>query len=431
MKRFFFNTYFFLIIAFLATFIGVGSLSDHYVERKYPGILDQNDQNLSRGTFYLIEQELLKVDESQYQQVIDRLQNHFGYPLQIHNLNTYSLSKKERIKLETKEIVRRDDGNFHIKKIADTDFAISMGPFEYLQFRPSEIIGFLLTTGLVFGLIILSWSFFFWRRLNRFKDATQSLAEGDFSARVEVSTLSSLSAIATGFNTMATRIEKLILSHKQLVNAVSHELRTPISRIRFGLECLGHTKEKEQNSHLSGIRSDVDELDDLVNELLSYARFERMETPVNLSNRELLPWLREYMHVAREIIEVPLEFSHWNISDTDRIPFDPRLLERAIHNLLQNGSRYARKELHVKIFKEENWVSIAVEDDGPGIPEKDRERLFEPFIRLDSSRNRANGGYGLGLAIVREIIHGHSGTISCIDSQAGGAAFQIRLPLPE
>ncbi len=104
-------------------------------------------------------------------------------------------------------------------------------------------------------------------------------------------------------------------------------------------------------------------------------------------------------------------------------------MERAIHNILQNGCRYAKSELEVKLWADSKSVFLSFGDDGQGIETADREEVFKPFVRLDSSRNRELGGYGLGLSIVYEIIKAHDGVVEVEESESGGAAFVIRMPL--
>lgn len=431
MKHFFFKTFFFLIVSMAATSIGVGLLIEFYVDQRYPVKFLHENRELSKGTFYLLEQELLKGTEQQYATVINRLQPRFGYPIEVETFSNLELTEAERLTLAEGNIIIWDEGDIHLKAIGTSNFILVAGPYQYFQPKLFEIMGFLIIACFVFGLMLFGWSIYFWQRLNRVSRATLAFGEGKFDTRVVVSKYSSLAPIASTFNSMAGQIERLISSHKQLVDAVSHELRTPISRIRFGLESVRAAEESQRISHLSGIRHDVDELDDLVNELLSYARFERMENRMSLKNIPLLPWFREYMQVAEEISEVPLKFTWQGITEESVVAFDPRQLERVIHNLLQNGSRFAVQLIHLKIVRGKKWVTIIVEDDGPGIERADWVRVFDPFIRLDSSRNRENGGYGLGLSIVREIARSHNGSISVQRSTLGGAAFYLKLPAEE
>jgi signal transduction histidine kinase len=103
-------------------------------------------------------------------------------------------------------------------------------------------------------------------------------------------------------------------------------------------------------------------------------------------------------------------------------------MNRAVGNLVQNAVRYTRKRIHIILEQCDREAVIHVDDDGPGIPENDRKRIFEPFTRLDSSRSRISGGQCLGLAIVEQIAHWHSGSVTALDSPLGGARSSIRWP---
>jgi len=226
---------------------------------------------------------------------------------------------------------------------------------------------------------------------------------------------------------MAGRIQQLIDSHKDLTRAVSHELRTPISRIRFSLEMVQVSgNEPERLHYLQEIGQDIDELDSLVSELLIYARFDRETPDLNREERLLAPWLADTVHTSKTQFQ--------QIVCTCRIARDagaikariaPRFMTRALTNLIANAAKYARRQVIVSLEKKDRDCLIHVDDDGPGIPEADRERIFEPFVRIDSSRNRTTGGHGLGLAIVRRIVTMHRGRVWVEPSSLGGARFTI------
>ncbi|THB76921.1 MAG: hypothetical protein D6B25_08360 [Desulfobulbaceae bacterium] len=429
MKRFFLSTYFFLLLAFCITIFGVDLAATYYLEKKYNEIVLELNEELSRGTFYLLEKEFQQRGNQSYQEIIDQLQPEFGYPLKLQRLSDLEFTSKEEKILQRKGVIIREDGDLHLRQIGESDYVVSMGPFKDIDLKPLETTSLFILGAIIFGLLIFLWTVFFWQKLLKISKAVDAFGQGDFSARAVVSKFSSISAIARNFNEMAEQIERLISSHKQLVNSVSHELRTPISRIRFGLESVRTAPEIDRDKHLKGIRHDVDELDELVNELLSYSRFERMENSFEVSPKPLLPWLHEYLTLVHESIDTEIEFIGRDIDLDTLVCFDPRQLERALHNLLQNGSRYSNGKMQIVLKKEAQCIAISVGDDGPGIPEEDRVRIFEPFVRLDSSRNRERGGYGLGLAIVREIVRNHNGHLKVGRSSLGGALITLEIPL--
>ncbi len=228
---------------------------------------------------------------------------------------------------------------------------------------------------------------------------------------------------------MADRIQSLISSHKELTNAVSHELRTPIARLRFGMEMLqDSTKEQDKSRFMKSMNEDIDELDQLVAEILTYARFDRDRPELEFQRQEIHPWLCEVIRQATTgKDELSIEFEITG-KDFKYARFDPLLLARALGNLLQNAKRYAQAEIKVVFSRDNGYFQLSVEDDGDGIAEEFREQIFDAFNRLDASRDRGTGGYGLGLSIVQRISQWHGGEITVTDSPLGGASFVIRWP---
>jgi two-component system OmpR family sensor kinase len=225
---------------------------------------------------------------------------------------------------------------------------------------------------------------------------------------------------------MADRIAVLLESQKNLLHSVSHELRTPIARLEFGMELLASkTDDPALQKRIAAMEGDLTELNELVNELLGMARLENQQS-LHATPFALAPMLRDVVeslppcaHALSCVIDDAL----------GSIDADRRLLARALSNLLRNAEKYAAGRItlsaHQLVMK---GVEIAVEDDGPGIPAAERERIFEPFYRLDRSRDRATGGFGLGLSIAQKAVALHGGSLGIEDAALGGARFVITLP---
>jgi signal transduction histidine kinase len=180
---------------------------------------------------------------------------------------------------------------------------------------------------------------------------------------------------------------------------------------------------------IASMDADIEALDALVAELLTYARFDREMPSLQLHREPLGPWLKNLVaQVQEEISPVHLECSFTLEQAQWQAAFEPKLLARAIGNLLRNAGRYAQTQVAVSVALMGQDVQIQIDDDGPGIPSAARERIFEPFTRLDTSRDRSSGGYGLGLAIVKRIAEWHDGQVFVMDSPLGGARFCFRWP---
>ncbi|AMC33887.1 ATP-binding protein [Janthinobacterium sp. B9-8] len=271
------------------------------------------------------------------------------------------------------------------------------------------------------------WSYLHWRELQSLSKTANDFGSGLLSSRAKVRKSASVYPLAQCMNLMAEKIQRLIDSQRELLHSVSHELRTPIARLEFGLALLKNdAKNKQLEPRFISMENDLHELNDLVSELLSLAKIEQQHAlPMQSIN------MAETLHLILNSLDHVLqnkEISHALHSQTNTILGDPKLLGRALSNLLRNAAKYANQ--HIKISTMSNrsgGIDITIEDDGPGVPENEREHIFEPFYRLDRSRDRASGGFGLGLAIAKKAVTLHQGKIWVDQSTLGGARFTISL----
>jgi two-component system OmpR family sensor kinase len=228
---------------------------------------------------------------------------------------------------------------------------------------------------------------------------------------------------------MAARIDGLIASHKDMSSAVSHEIKTPLSRMQFEIELAQRAQSaSEVKTSLSNIKADIAAINDLVRATLSYAILERADLSLNIGSHNfttLLPAVTEYVrNDARSDIQMRAELT----GDTDNVVCDLHLIETVVKNLLYNAARYAKREVHLAFTVEDGVNRLLVDDDGPGIPEKDRQRAFDSFVQLESTRTN-KAGFGLGLAIVKRAIEWHNGEVSIAQSPLGGARICAVWPI--
>lgn len=316
--------------------------------------------------------------------------------------------------------------------LPDKDNVVVFGPvtrFNVASLHQQVIIAIagLLIIGIAVYLLVRPLE----RRLKGLDAAAKHIVRGNLNARVTVHSSDAVGHLGQTFNSMAEHIQHLLSIQKEMIRAVSHELRTPVARIRFGLEMIEEAGSQEQRKkHLTDIDGDIDELDQLIDEILTYARLED-GTPTLKFERidpdQLLTQIESEMKHIRTGIQVHGIAS--GLSESKRqVEAEFRYLHRAVQNLVGNGIRYANEQVTMKFTMQHDTCRIDVEDDGPGIPEKDWERVFTPFARLDDSRTRASGGYGLGLSIVQRITYWHGGRALVGRSSLGGAKFSIIWP---
>ncbi|MFG6176939.1 ATP-binding protein [Halomonas sp. THAF12] len=268
-------------------------------------------------------------------------------------------------------------------------------------------------------------------RMAKLELAATRIAAGRLDTRVKVEGNDFLSRLGMALNGMATQVQSLLRGQQDMIRAVSHELRTPVARIRFAVQMVEDmTDDPGVRRHLQGIDADITELDDLVDEILTYARLGSESANGVTFETSLV----ECRAMAERVIET-LHPLHAHLSLTlapgaeVEAAAETRYLQRALQNLVANACRHARSRVMIRIHGEPRLVRFDVEDDGPGVPTAKRSEIFKPFARLDNSRARRSGGYGLGLSIVQKVMAWHGGSVMVDDSPTlGGARFTLLLP---
>ncbi len=235
-----------------------------------------------------------------------------------------------------------------------------------------------------------------------------------------------LTPLAQNLDEMAARLSGVLRSQKELIAALSHEMRTPLARIRFALAVIDDKAEEKLKAKLRGMNDDVQEIDDLVSSMLNYARLDHPDIKMNWQDVPIGNWLDLLIkRTPRETIEIEADLD----AAPDTMRMDPRLMELALSNLLVNATKYAESIVRCGSAREDDDYVLSVEDDGHGVPQHERDTVFKAFTRLDDSRNRETGGYGLGLAIVARVAELHGGTARVDASpDLGGARFTLRWP---
>jgi len=268
-------------------------------------------------------------------------------------------------------------------------------------------------------------------RMARLELAATRIAGGRLDTRVKVESGDFLGRLGMAFNGMAAQVQSLLRAQQDMIRAVSHELRTPVARIRFAVQMVEDmTDDPAIRRQLEGVDGDITELDELIDEILTYARL-GSETA---NGGELQTSLVDCRAMARRVIDA-LRPLHGDIrielveGPEVEIQAEPRYLQRALQNLVANACRHARGRVVIRLQGEPRLVRVDVEDDGPGIPAASRSEVFKPFARLDDSRTRRSGGYGLGLSIVQKVMAWHGGSVVLdAGTDLGGARFTLLLP---
>ncbi|MFN3581429.1 MAG: ATP-binding protein [Pseudomonas sp.] len=396
-------------------------------------------EQLGRATLYLLVDELVRHAEADMPARLQRLRREkgFGYPLMLTRMHETDLDLDQRRRLEEIDTVMAlgPDGDSILlyMKIPDTQWVLSLGPLYQMSEYPPEmllLIGLLVLTfsGLLIYLLVRQLE----QRLMTLESAAALLTRGNLNARVEVPGQDSVGRLAMAFNDMASHLQRLMRTQREMIGAVSHELRTPIARLRFGLEMVEHaSSEEELRTYLQGMDGDISELDKLVDEILTYARLEQGSPALNMRPVDVPVMVEQLLGELGPLNQsVTLELRDLSAGRAEAVDAEPRYLARALTNLVSNAMRHAGGRVRVSIRVVYGRCIVNVEDDGPGIEEHLRERIFTPFLRLDDSRTRASGGYGLGLSIVKRVVYWHDGRARVGRSEdLGGADFSLDWPV--
>ncbi|ALH94228.1 ATP-binding protein [Acinetobacter equi] len=376
----------------------------------------------------------------QEKEELEKLQPHFKYHVEIKNLSELNLDTEQtsRILLDHNIVSYRDSASesgttitiYSPKPQAPREVLV-IGPIPLFNWMPIELATgvtllslFVLSLG-VYGLLVPMQ-----RRLREVNYALNRMKSGDLSLRLPVNGADEMASLASNYNSMSDHIQRLIESQRELMRAVSHELRTPVARIRFGMEMLAEEDNyQDRLNQVEQIDKDIEALNNLIDEIMTYAKLEQGTPSFDFERISLVEVLdqvvseTEALKTQKEII---LNAPAANVE----VDAEYRYLHRVVQNLVGNAVRYCDdKVLITGGINERGFAYICVEDDGCGIPEADRKRVFEAFARLDGSRTRASGGYGLGLSIVSRIAYWFGGKVEVDESPSlGGARFTMTWP---
>ncbi len=422
MKKLFVQFYLLLFVCFLVMTMLVGLVYKFTAERAGRQSLD----DLMKSSLYLMRSELREIPPHDWARTLKELDLNLSFDLRIEPMKDFDLAPPAMQRLRDGDIVALDEKYTFIQRIPRSHYVLAVGPVPYLYYLHQmrlldlALLGFI-AISLAFPVFI--WMRPHWQDMLKLESAAQLFGEGHLTERIHFDSGSSFDRLGIAFNQMADNINALIASKKQLIDGIAHELRTPLVRLRYRLEMSENLTGAESQS----LNRDIGQLEALIEELLTYARLDRPQTELHLSTPDLPVWLQTHINDVQSVN--PQRKLLTAITPGAYGALDMRLMERVLDNLMNNAMRYSETTLRIGLDLQGSQAILCVEDDGPGIEPAEREKVFEPFVRLDPSRDRATGGCGLGLAIVRSIAQAMGGSVRCEASELGGARFVFSWPI--
>jgi signal transduction histidine kinase len=440
LSKLFFNFY----LLAMGSFVAIAFTADFIISTAQRGITDDYARRFMRGTITLIEDELYRIPRREWEEKVKEIDEKFSYRLGIVERITldHTLTPKQVTKLDAGDIAIDHDGDIMYRRLGTSSKVLVVGPLaanrnpELKDRLPLDLRLRLLTwslIGVIFGIALWFWVRPIWRDLEALRQTARDLGDGDFEARSPAARSQLFAPLSDTMNSMAERVQQLLATHRELSSAISHELRTPIARMRFALEMLSDTDERAERERLwAMMEGDLDELDHLIDTSLTYARFERETPEPHFSKVRFAEWLRDEVDAVRLLgRDLTITVDSKKLPENLGIDVDRKAMPYALRNLLRNAFKYAVRQIVISAELQDGKIMVHVDDDGIGIPPEDRENVFSAFTRLDRSRDRATGGYGLGLAITRRVLELHGGTATADASPLGGARFTLAWPLAQ
>jgi two-component system sensor histidine kinase CpxA len=268
------------------------------------------------------------------------------------------------------------------------------------------------------------------------RQASRKIAAGDLATRVSKTMpgrQDEIGQLATDFDVMASRLQAMQQANQRLMQDVSHELRSPLARLSVALEIARKKGAGNIQSEIDRIALECERLESLVNDVLGMLRESSASMAKTTEALDLTALLSDMVEVVNYEVPEGKPGIAWKPPGPCEFHGDRELLWRAVENLLRNALRHTDPdrgvELKLAVNRRKSSVLLEVRDYGTGVPEAELEKIFEPFYRVQESRDRGSGGHGLGLSIAANAVKQHSGSIHAANAPDGGLVVSINLPL--
>ncbi len=424
MTRHFLVLYFLIVITLVTTSWGQDQLWQAYGPR------DVSDDGSLVIAFTAIESQLRAQPKDKWPYVIANIAA--GSNANIELLSLADVAGKDTLtRLQHGDIayMQTEDGESWKLKQINQDYVLAFKSIELMPQRSTLEWSVTLLFYATIALVLMIWLWPLTRDLRRLEAAAAQYGNKQWSFDAKIKTHSLIHRLAEAFRKMAVRIDGLIASHKDMANAISHEIKTPLSRMQFEIELAQQAGSvSEVNASLLNIRSDIAAINDLVTATMEYAILERADITLNIAQHDLTKLIPAILASVQRDVQASTQFEINISTNATCVICDGHLFETMLRNLLYNASRYAKRNIHVTFDLCEGSYRLIVEDDGPGIPEQDLQRVFDSFVQLDQNKRKGKG-FGLGLAIVKRALEWHEGKVEASRSSLGGAKILLSWPI--
>ncbi|ABV86204.1 ATP-binding protein [Shewanella pealeana] len=417
MKRLFISLYLLLSLGFLGIGWTLDNLWQNNVDEK--GALD--------APLVALAQVLAALPPAERQAMLDSIEADPDFALTLLDSDQVAFSSEQLVQAN-KVIATPYDINHELQFVAVGEQVLMAGP---IAIDPAASLRniYNIFFYLLLAFIALIWVWPLSKDLKTLRKATKEFGQANWNTRIKLPKRSQVLPLANTFNDMAAHISALIENQKHLSNAVSHEIRTPLARLKFALAllpqyCQPNSDEANRQRFLDEMKLDIKEMENLLQELLTYASLETQRESLNFERCDLNSLVAQTIRRLQSHNPTPIVLD--KPEETIYLIAEPSLVERALQNLITNAQRFSTDDIKVKISQDTDGIRLSVTDHGEGILEEDQSKIFEPFYRSSSSKN-GNKGHGLGLAIIKRIMDRHHAEVS-LQSRPGFTQFTLFWP---
>ncbi|MGL4761078.1 MAG: sensor histidine kinase [Sarcina sp.] len=305
------------------------------------------------------------------------------------------------------------------------------------------IAGVILTIEMINGVMYDKFNKKVLKPVKALKDGVLKVSSGDYSVRVENNIRNEIGILIDEFNAMTEKLEKSEIlkleyenNRKDLIANISHDLKTPITSISGYLDLIQEgeiTDTEKLNKYLDVVKNNCDYMNNLIDDLFLFSKLDMQRVKFDFKDVNISYYIDDIMEEFNFTFAEDNQILNYKnkLDKIEIVTLDPKSMYRTIRNVLGNAKKYGGKNLivYVTLSKIDNYIAISIKDNGPGIDEKHLKNIFERFYRIDKERTKNLMSTGLGLAIAKEIVEAHNGTIQAFSEISKGSEFIIKLPL--
>ena len=420
---------FFILIASSLIFIGLAF--DTFLLQQIDDSSERNYLQLMQSPFKTVEKALVLAPQDQWLSIVEEANESSVYPIEIASrddvieMSNTGLPVDINSTPEIQLLYTSSGDRLFYKHLANTDKVIFIGPIIFEKAGAEQYRFLPLFFFISIFAVVWIWMRPMIKDLDILNQTAACLSEDYRASTSQLKEIRTMPQLANVFVKMAAHLKRLINTQKELSNALSHELRTPLSRIKFALAIVERELPEESQKEIRHIYKDLDEMEDIINTLLNYAQLDNPDKAIQLKSVSANEW---FLEQVEKFTQSPYKntISVEQLAIDTTLNIDPYLMGLALSNLVYNAIRYGNTAVHIDITDRNGIIALNVEDDGNGIPEDQQENIFKAFYRMDKSRDKRTGGFGLGLSIVKRIIELHGGTVTIDKSHLGGAKFTLQ-----